>query len=161
MLTDAQKATLKAYIAAQPDLAVFPDTADGAYEIAQRLNAATSHVVWRSSVPTAEIAAAISYVALDAMTIASQDRLKTFYVLNPVSFDPSRADIRSYFAGTFSGALGGQGQATRDALEARWRRTATRLEQLFAIGTGSTSQPATLVVEGTISYQEVQAARAG
>jgi hypothetical protein len=89
------------------------------------------------------------------MTDANQGQLIRFTQLNPVSFDPSKPDIRSFFTNTFGGALGGQGQATRDAMEALYRRDALRGEKLFATGTGSFAAPATLVFEGTVSNDNI------
>jgi hypothetical protein len=60
---------------------------------------------------------------------------------------------------TFSGALGGQGQATRDALDALYRRTATRGERLYATGAGTTVSPGVLVYEGNISTGDITDAR--
>jgi hypothetical protein len=93
------------------------------------------------------------------MTDANRSRITTFYTMNPVQFDPSRSDVRSYWANTFSGALGGQGQATRDALEALWRRLASRAEKALATGTGSTATPASLGFEGAISIADAAAIR--
>jgi hypothetical protein len=159
MLTPQQLQTLGAYIASQPDLSSEPNTPDGAFAIAEKLKAPSSTVVWKQEVKTEEIGKVVSYVAVAAMTSANLNRVQTFEQLNPEEFDPSRADIRQFWADTFSGALGGQGQATRDALEALWRRTANRLESIYAVGTGTTATPATLVVVGDVSYQDVDTAR--
>jgi hypothetical protein len=159
MLSTEQMLALKAYINSQPDLSSYPNNTDGAFDIARLLNAATNHVVWRTRVVTEDVGNSINYVALSALTTANRDRLTTFFILNREDFDPSRADIRAYFADTFSGALGGQGQATRDALEALWRRPANRIEQVFAVGTGTSQSPASLTFEGEVSYQEVDTAR--
>ena len=160
MLTPAQLATLKADILADPALASQPMTSAGAQAIADAYNSAATptFVVWRKSVQTAEVGKTVNYIAVEAMTTANQDRIKTFYQMNPVEFEP-RSDIRSFWANTFSGALGGQGQATRDALEALWRRNATRGEKLFATGTGSTVSPGDMTVEGQITGADVQQAR--
>jgi hypothetical protein len=79
-------------------------------------------------------------------------------MLNPENFEPT-ADVESYWDTTFGGALGGQGQATRDALVALWRRAATRGEALYATGTGTAIAPGTLVYEGSISPTDVTSAR--
>lgn len=162
MLTTDQLAALKVAIDADPVLSAFPNTSDGAFEIAAALNqqASPAFVVWRSTVQTAEVGTAVNYVAVEAMTDANRGRINTFYTMNPESFDPSRTDVRAYWTNTFSGALGGQGEATRTALEALWRRNATRAEKVLATGTGTTAAPGTLGWEGTLSYADVQAARA-
>lgn len=159
MFTTAQLQAIKAYIDADPALAGQPNTNVGNSVIAETLNAPSSFVVWRSSVTTDEVGNAVNYVAVEAMTDANRGRITTFYTMNPASFSPARSDIRSYWENTFSGALGGQGQATRDALEALWRRDATLLEKILATGTGTTVSPATLGYEGTITPDEIEQAR--
>ena len=130
MLTTAQLQTLKAYIASVPAWAALPKTADSADFIARELNKAASptFVVWRKSVPIGEVGKVISYVAWAAMTDANRARVTGFITLNPNEFDPARSDIRAFFADSFSGALGGAGEATRLALDAMYRRTATVAE---------------------------------
>ena len=159
-LTPTQQATLKAYINSEPDLNVFPTNSDGAYDIAWLLNreVVPAFVVYRKSVNTSEVGAAVSYVAVEAMTDINRTKITVFYSMNPQSFEP-RADIRSYFSSTFNGALGGQGANTRAALEALWLRNATRVEKVFAVGTGTTVSPADMTFYGTISPSEVEAPR--
>ena len=45
------------------------------------------------------------------------------------------------------------------AVQAAMQRLANRAEKLYATGTGTTASPATMVVEGTITADDVQAAR--
>lgn len=160
-LTTQQLTTLKACIHAVPEWAALPNNSDTASAITTGLNATATPawIVWRRAVPTTEIGLTVNYVAVAAMTTANLDRVKTFIALNPESFDPSRNDIRTYMADTFSGALGGQGQATRDALEAMYRRSATSGEKCLSTGTGSTASPAVMGYEGSLTYQQVEAAR--
>jgi len=161
MLTTAQLQALKAAIDADPVLSAQPLNSDGAFFIAAELNkeAAPAFIVWRKSVDTAEVGNTVNYIAVEAMTDANRNRINTFYSMNPESFSPSRPDIRTYWANTFSGALGGQGATTRDALETLWRRNATRAEQILATGTGTYQSPALMGFEGFLSYQEVEKAR--
>lgn len=162
-LTTAQLQALKAHILASPDLAPISSGPSTDYQtVADRLNiaAAPDFYCWRQSMQTSEIGRIISYVALAAMTTANLDRVRTFDTLNPESFDPGRADIRQYMAETFSGALGGQGQATRDALEAAYRDKATRAEKVLATGTGSFAVPAAFGWEGSVDTSIVAQAMA-
>lgn len=157
MLTEQQLSTLAAAIAAETDPEFVGYRESGATgAMAEWFNRTTSpeFIVWRDMVTTAEVGNAVSYVAVEAMTDANRGRITTFYAMNPVSFVP-RADIRSYWANTFSGALGGEGANTRAALEALWRRAATRAEKVFATGTGSTASPATLGWMGTITNDDI------
>lgn len=160
-LTTAQLSALNTCINAVPEWAALPNNSDTASTIAAGLNqtAAPSWIVWRKRIPATEIGLTINYVAVAAMTTANLDRVKTFIVLNPVDFDPARSDIRTYMSDTFSGALGGQGQATRDALEAMYRRSASSGEKCLSTGTGTTVSPAALGYEGTFTFQQVQDAR--
>jgi len=157
-MTPEQLATLRDAILAETDpefVEYRTSGATGAMAGWFNQQASPAYVVFKKSVPTDDIGLTISYVALAAMTDANQGQLIRFTQLNPVSFDPSKPDIRSFFNNTFSGALGGQGQATRDAMEALYRRNALRGEKLFATGTGSFASPATLVFEGTVSNDNI------
>jgi hypothetical protein len=160
-MTPTQLTTLKAAILADAQLAAFPNDMDGAAQIEALLNLKLTPDWWayKSSEPTASIGGALSLVAFAAMTDANQGQLTRFYTLYPGSFDPRRADVRSFFTNTFSGTLGGAGQATRDAMDALYRRTVTRGERIFATGTGSTGAPGTLGFEGFITRNEIDEAR--
>lgn len=156
-LVPSQYGALKAAILADPILAAQPLTGDGASFIAERMNEPSTFVVRRLLVNAYEIGPVLNYVAVASLTTANRDRATTFILLNE-SFAPT-ADIESYWDTTFSGALGGQGQATRDALMALWRRFATRVEALYATGVGTTNSPGALVFVGPVTYREVEAAR--
>lgn len=149
---------LKAAILADPALNAFPNNSDGAFAIAAELNKPGTFVVRKRAVQSSDVGPILNYVAVSNLTTANRDRATTFLALNPVSFAPT-VDVESYWDTTFGGALGGQGQATRDALVALWRRFATRFEAIYATGTGTTLAPGVLVVDGPVSYQEVEAAR--
>jgi len=159
MLTDAQLQMLATHIKANTEpnvvaaLAIRNDT-----ELARLYNLLSELIVWRKTVSTFEVGNAVNYVAVEAMTDINRTKVTTFYAMNPTSFDPSRSDIRTYWSNTFGGALGGQGQSTRDALEALWRRAATVFESVFATGTGNQANPASLVVEGQIGVNELSTA---
>lgn len=159
-LTTAQLQAIKAYIDSQPTWAALPNNSDTAFFIADEMNkqATPSFVVWKKSVQTEEVGKTVSYVAVVSMTDANRGRITTFITMNPEEFEPT-ADIRQYWADTFSGTLGGAGQATRDALTALWKRTATVAEKVLATGTGSDASPATLGWEGRLTYQDVMKAR--
>lgn len=157
-LTTAQETTLAAHIRANTTPAVVAALAiRNDVELARLYNLPSAFIVWRKSVQTSEVGNAVNYIAVEAMTDANRGRITTFYTMNPQSFVP-RSDIRSYWANTFSGALGGQGQATRDALEALWRRAASLAESIFATGTGTTVAPGDAFFEGTLSHEDVSLA---
>jgi hypothetical protein len=157
MLTNQQLTTLKAYIDSVPEWAALPNNSDTAYFIAQELNkpAAPAFIVWKTNVPRNEVGKAFVASALAAITAGNNDKLANFAAWNE-SVNPSRADQRQFFDDVFSVAAGA---TTRAALLALWKRSANSVEKLFATGTGSDASPATMTVEGTISYQEVEQAR--
>lgn len=150
--SSTQIATLRTAVLAEPTLAAARNAGDDA-AIAAWCNtiASPDFYAWRATMSTAEIGLLVNYVAVAAMTTANLDRVKAFYTLNPASFDPGRSDIRTFLADTFSGALGGQGQATRDALDAAYRLKLTRAEKLIATGTGSFADPAIAGWTGSIT----------
>ena len=157
MLTPAQLTTLGAYIAADPVLSTYPPGGDGAYAIAQLLNAeaAPAFTVWKTSVTRNEIGKAFVATALAAITAGNNDKLANFAAWNE-TVNPSRLDQRAFFDDIFSVAAGA---STRAALLTLWKRPSTLLEKVFATGTGTDGSPATMVVEGSISYTQVIDAR--
>lgn len=160
-LTQAQIQTLANAIAAETDASVIqwrtPATRDDG-SLRNWLNLPSTFIAWKSSVQTREVGIAVNYVSVEAMTDANRGRITTFYAMNPEKFSPARQDIRDYWANTFSGALGGQGQTTRDALLALWKRAATRYEKVFATGTGTDAAPGLLTLEGTVDLDDVSKA---
>ena len=157
MLTTAQKTILKAAIAADPVLSQYPNNSDGAFDISRKLDeiAVPEFVVWKTNVHKNEVGKAFQATALAAITSGNSDKLANFAAWNDV-VDPSRADQRAFFDDVFSVAAGA---TTRTSLLALWKRPATRAEKIFAVGTGTTLAPATMVVEGTISPNDIFDAR--
>jgi hypothetical protein len=154
-LTNQQKATLKTYIQSQPDLAsMFVD--GNLSGVADALNASATPAFWvyRTDIPSSEIGKTVNYVAVAAMTTANLQRISDFLRLNASTFN-GRDDVKTFLSDTFSGTLGGQGQATRDALDLMLRRQVSRIERVFATGTGSTVAPGTAVVVGLVSYVDL------
>lgn len=155
MLTPAQYATLKAHILASPDLATIPDGPDGAIEIADLLNAPSSPatIVWRTAVEAAEIMAnGFVWTEVDALT-NGKARIWD-WMTRYGSFNPSKANVRQGLRDCFGNQSG-----TYTGMLPHLRRPATRMEALFATGTGTEASPATLLYEGVVSYQDVQEAR--
>lgn len=160
-LTSAQLQTLKAAINAETDpifVQYRTDGNNGGMAAFYNENTSPAFIVYKSVVTTDQVGKAVNYIAVEAMTDANRTRITTFYAMNPEQFEP-RSDVRTFWSNTFSGALGGQGQASRDALDALWRRTATKGEKLFATGTGTTASPAALGWEGTITSDDIRLAR--
>ena len=148
----AQAQALKAFAMADPTAAGYIAAgSDGL--LAGWFNTIGTFVVFKSLVQTMDVGKVINYDAVAALTDINANRVQLFTRLNPTTFPP-RADIRSFFANVFSGTLAGGGQATRDALDALYRRTVNRAEQALASGAGTTNSPGTLTFEGTISSDD-------
>ena len=156
-LTAAQLATLKADILADPVLAAQPMNPDGAIAIADAYNAlaAPAFIVWKTEVSRNDVGKAFIASALAAITAGNNDKLANFAAWNDV-VNPSRADQRTFFNDIFSAAAGA---STRAALDVLWRRSASRVEKLFATGAGTDATPAAMTFEGRVSYQEIEQAR--
>ena len=151
MLTDAQKVTLKADILANADtLACYEIGNLDCLEKLYNAPASPAFVVWKGALTSAEARAAISggdgLAQLDNLTAGKRDSL--LWVFND-STSPANAAQRAAIEN-----LCGTQNLLKAAILAAQKRSATRLEKLFATGTGSDASPATMGVEGPISYQE-------
>ena len=157
-LTPAQLTTLKAEILADPVLAAQPMDGNGHAVIADAMNALATptFTVWKSKVTTQEVGEAFNSSEVGGLTTANTNRLVVMEAYSGGTFNPSRADTRAGFDSVFSGA---GGVLTRAALLALYKRTARRIEKLFATGTGSDAVPATLVFEGAVNNSDIDAAR--
>lgn len=156
MLTTQQFQALKADILADPVLAAKPNNSDGAFDIAVDYNlpASPQFVVWRTNVPASEIMSnGFVWTAVDALTVGKA-RIWD-WMTRYGSINPSKANVRQGLSDCF-----GAGSAMQTAIAPHLKRDATRAERLFATGTGTTGSPGTLVFEGALSYQDVEAARA-
>lgn len=159
-LTDADLAKLKTYILADPVLAPMTSGVTTDFNgIATAMSAIQpTFFVYKSQASTPGLGLVISYVAFAAVTAANQQQWMYFLQMNPVSYDPSRADIQSFMANTWSGALGGEGATTRAALVAYGIRQATRTEMVLKTGgNGAQATPATLTYEGSLTLDNVRA----
>jgi hypothetical protein len=159
-LTTAQLATLKTAINADGTLSALPLTSASSLIIRDAFNAPASpaFTVWRTNVGITETGASFNGSEWAGMTSANHTRLQTVAQYADAGYNAAKADIRAMFNDIWSGA---GGTLTRAALLVLWKRLATRAEKLYATGpgTGSDASPATLVFEGAITADEVQAAR--
>lgn len=147
-LTNAQLLILKAAILAETDPTfVAYRTANDKPDMAAWFNLASTFVVWKTSVPIAQVGQAMLSSDVANLTTGNSTRLQVLAAYAGGSFNPSLSDVRAGFADIFSvaGAVG-----TRNALTALWKRFANRFEKLYATGTGSDATPGLLVIEGTI-----------
>jgi hypothetical protein len=157
-LTPAQLTTLKAAILADPALAAQPMTSGGALVIAEALNAAAApaFVVWRTSVPIDEIMRnGMDWARVDNLSVGKARIWEWMGRLG--SLDASKANIRAGIDATWVGTAADL--AVRATVYTHCKRNATVAEKLFATGTGTTDNPATMTFEGVLSTDEVQQAR--
>jgi hypothetical protein len=152
-LTSAQKQTLVAAILADP--AISQTFIDGNLPgVADYYNAlaAPTFTVWKTNVPLSDVGRTFNASELAGLTQLNTSRLQNLAAWLAAGINPSIAAVRQFFDDIFSGA---GGNSTRPALLALWKRPATRLEKLFAAGTGTDNNPATLVVEGALGVSEL------
>lgn len=157
-LTPEQLALLKADILADPILAAWAATGMMAQKIAAEYNlpASPAWTVWRSSVTPVEWRAAIigggGAHQLDALTASKRESL-LWAVSDTLA--PSALAVR-----TALDDFCGSQNALKGAIQAAQKRTALRAEKLLSTGTGSVASPATMGFEGSLTYQDVEAALA-
>lgn len=155
-LSYAQLLTLKTNIGTN-----FPgagDTPDDDFAIAEWYNetASPQFVVWKTQVLAAEYEEVIVWSELDNIT-EPRWRIWTAITQNMTrEFKPYKANVRQGLAEAFQSATA---QQTRDALIAISKRDATRIERLFATGTGTTGSPGDLVIVGPVDHQTIRRAR--
>ena len=160
MLTDPQKATLKAYILSVPELAAQPMNSDGAFAIAAALNepASPAFIVWRSNVSQDEIMQnGFDWTRVDNLSVGPARVWEWMFTNAGRSINPSKANVRAGIEAVWKGTA--QDLAVRAAVYVHCKRAATVVEKLFATGAGSDAAPATMSYEGQISYFDVEQAR--
>lgn len=158
MLTVPQQQTLKTFIANTPALNAYPNTLDGAWDIATLLNlvATPAFIVWKTNVLIDEIMRnGMDWARVDNLSVGKARIWEWMTKLNTINAaKPNiRAGIDAAWVGTAADL------AVRAAIYTHCKRTATVVEKLFATGTGSDASPATMVLEGAISPQDVYDAR--
>jgi hypothetical protein len=157
-LTSQQKTTLKAFIAADPVMSVQLPGSGGSYPIADLLNqtANPAFIVWKTSVSIDEIMRnGMDWARVDNLTIGKARIWDWLGRLG--SFDASKANVRAGIDACWVGTAADL--AVRASVYTHCKRSANRIEKLFATGTGSDAVPATMVFEGNITPDEVQDAR--
>ena len=155
-LTPEQNATLKAFVEADQVLNAIPHTADGAFAIAAALavDASPAFIVWRSSVSQDEIMQnGFNWAEVDSLNVGQARIWEWLFDNQERTFNPSKPNVRQGIADCWKGNAAKL--AVGVAVLVHCKRSANILEKLFATGTGSDASPATMSVEGTISYNEV------
>ena len=159
MLTTEQQATLKAFVEADPTLSLIPKTYDGAYAIADLLQGVASpdFIVWRTSVTDDEIMQnGFDWLRVDNLSVGKARIWEWLFDNNAGAINPSKVNVRAGIDECWKGTAADL--AVRAAVYIHCKRKANLLEKLFATGTGSDASPATMAIEGSISYNEVHTA---
>lgn len=159
-LTSSQLTTLKNDIAADNTLNSFPNSSDGADAIRMLydLLPGTDYFVWKSGVAKSVITSdpAFDWTRVDNMTVGKA-RIWTEMFDNPLrTVNPSQANVRSGFSAIFTAA---GDIATLTSITSNCRRKATRVEKLFATGSGTTGSPSIMSFEGTLDINDIITAR--
>lgn len=151
-LTNAQKNTLRAFVAADPTLNAIPQTADGAFALAEALNETKEDFfVWKTSMVTEELFDGVQFTAVDALSVGKA-RIFEWMILAG-SVRPASNSIRVAITQCFGAA-----SASEVAIFAAMKRNATILESVLAntttggAGNGAEATPAKLRVEGSIEW---------
>ena len=159
-LTTTQQATLKAFIETNPAWAGYGSNSDGALAISRELtlDAVPDVIVWRSDVTEAEVVGGTSnegtvwsWPTYAALTRPEQGAYERMFASGTV--DAGLPNIRQGFVDLFNGPSGAD---QRKHMAAISKRLANVLEAQFAgEGVGTVLNPATMEVEGRISYREI------
>ncbi len=166
-LTAAQKATLKAYIIATPALNSQPNNSDGAFAIAEIINATATpdYWVWKTNLHEHELTGQTSpdgtvwsWTAYTFRSVSEQNGYARMFN-SSLSLNPSLPNIRQGFQDIFSGG-GSNAPQQRAHFLAMSRRKASTVEKLLvASGDGTTAVPGTMGFVGPITYADVHDAR--
>lgn len=155
MLTPEQQVTLKAAILADNAISGTTPGPDGAFAIADYLNvtASPAFIVWRSDVDPDEIMKnGMDWTQVDNLSVGKAriwDWLTRLGVINA-----SKPNVRAGIDATWVGTAAML--AVRASIYTHCKRSANRVEKVFAIGTGTDATPATMGYEGLVSYQDIK-----
>lgn len=154
-LTDAQKQTLKAAILA--DQAIAQTFIDGDLQgTADYLNASAAPTfwIWKNLVTQDEIMQnGFDWVRVDNLSVGKARIWDWLFDNQTRSVNPSKANVRAGIAECWKGTAADL--AVQAAVLAHCKRAATRLEKVFATGTGSEADPAVGAVYGSLAYTEL------
>ncbi len=160
-MTNDQLLTLRDYILSVPAWAALPVNSDTSYFIADELRkeATPAFVVWRSSVTQDEIMQnGFDWVRVDNLSVGKARIWEWLFDNQSATCSPSKINVRAGIDECWKGTAADL--AVRAAVYVHCKRNANVLEKLFATGAGTAASPATMVVEGGVSYQQVDQARA-
>lgn len=162
MLNPQQLATFAAALAAETDPVLVSARDSGATPlIANWYNAIPDPavIVWRTSVTQDEIMQnGFDWVRVDNLAVGKARIWEWMFTNDTRSFNPSKSNVRAGIDEVWKGAAADL--AVRAAVYVHCKRSATRIEQLFATGTGTTEAPADMGFEGNLTEYDVTQALA-
>lgn len=162
MLNSEQLTAFAAALAAETD----PDLVSARDSGATPLIAAwynTTHspdlIVWRTYVSQDEIMQnGFDWVRVDNLATGKARIWEWMFDNENRSFNPSKPNVRAGIEEVWKGTAADL--AVRAAVYVHCKRKATRIEALFAVGTGTDESPSTLGFEGNLSEYDVTQALA-
>jgi len=158
-LTTQQIATLKAAILVNPEWHAYPNTVDGAYDLAANkinVEAIPAYVVWRNSVTRGEILQnGFDWTRLDNLSVGKARIWSDIFVDGIIN--PAKANVRAGIEEVWKGTAADL--AVREAVYSHCKTNATEGEKLFSVGVGTSVSPSTRNVVGNILYTDVFTAR--
>jgi hypothetical protein len=158
-MTPEQLATLKADILADPAFNGLPMTSGGAEVIKEAYNQIVpAFIVWRSNVTQDEIMQnGFDWTRVDNLSVGKSRIWEWMFKNLSVSINPSKPNVRAGIDATWVGTTADLN--VRAAVYTHCKRSANRVEKLFATGTGTDVSPATMGFEGNLTNDDVQQAR--
>lgn len=153
-MTPAQQALVKAYVEADGTLNALPHSADSAYAIADALTAVASpdYIVWNTKVSIDEIMRnGMDWARVDNLSVGKARIWDWLGRLGTI--DSSKTNVRAGIDAAWVGTAADL--AVRAAIYVHCKRKANILEKILATGTGSDASPATMGLEGRVSYGEI------
>lgn len=166
MLTSAQKVTLQTNILSLTGVGEPNEPVVGPYVVGNLTGtvdyynalAVPDFWVWRTAVSRAEIyndvspdATTWSWTTYRNQSATEQNAWVQMFMGDQANF--AKENLRTGIGAIFTGSA--QANAQRDHCLSAGRRKATRLEKLFATGTGSTASPAVMGVEGDLTTTDL------
>jgi hypothetical protein len=155
-LTTEQKAALVTYIEANPDTnQLFVDGNTSGLADLLNTDFDPPFTVWRTSVTQDEVMLnGFDWARVDNLSVGKARIWEWLFDNAQNAINPSKTNIRNGIDAAWTGTQADLN--VRAAVYVHCKRLASRVEKVFASGTGSDAVPATLVIEGPIDASDVQ-----
>jgi hypothetical protein len=151
-LTPAQKLTLKAAVEADATANGFLVNGDLS-GLADYLNQLTATIVWKTLVTEPEVMLnGFDWPRVDNLSVGKA-RIWDWMFRSIGAINPSKPNIRAGIDATWVGTPADL--AVRAAVYVHCKRPASRVEAVFATGTGTEAVPATMATEGPLLFGDL------